>query len=1218
MTDPSTLLPRLYGPNVLISESGDAVKRRGASGDLLLAVWAIIVFTIGLLPGVSVAAETPDPAPNEKEIVLGISFHAGANRDAEFQKFSELKRFYEDNGIRAALLDEKLISVGRQGTILAHYDPAKLLAEYKKYHVIMVTARHEGTSHVPAWREIGKRLGEVLVQYVSEGGSVLFLPESVRYQNTDEENFYNLIYEPFGFQQLSEGIFDTTRQIEREVKAGPKHTFFYTGNIQEHEATKGVTSLWLPKTHFYPNSGVPAMKYSPDWTVLVRGEKSARSYQSLIHENILRVDLPGSYESEPPIFAVREFGKGRVACLPIARLHTGLNYGNPYWPHIVETKGDPDSGRGSDGMKLLAGTVRWLGDKAVENPELGTLPEFHYQPVTFPESVEWDSKKFQVRRKADPNKKPATGIIGLRSSYSDGKGTVAEYVEAARKAGLSFIVFTDPLEMLTREKLAALIKDCREASGPDFYACPGIEFTCGAGIRWISYGEKVAWPESFKQKGFTYEMWDGKVVKQFGRYRNQCDFYPAAVVDYGQMREQGASPENMWWFNAVIPYAYEGDKLLADNTDDMRFALRDLRYFMPISFTRIKSPKDVALAAKTARTVVPDFSDVQQLLNQRGGGRLYGKSVQAKTYVAYGGDVSVSYDVINSQMGENFRVTRGAQRARATVSVSSPAGIREAIIYDADYGVIRRFAGNGEKKLTREIEFVHDRQHWLILEVIDENGAKAISHSLLLYCYKQGLYRCSDNLNILGSLGFQWHPDRMQMFDAAKQFTNGRPMQVQGWDNSQVDLPRPTAKLQNSVNIKGVGEYPPQGRVARARMNVHLAGHNIQVADMTIDDLVVPFPSQERAPSANGYIMAPVEENPYFTRTDRFIAPADRMDWYVAWDHRRVTEAVKDFEGGYVWHEGEFVFKQDVTLEGNVPIPLVMLETPFDRENHVGTTFVVKDAENGVVRKEIGKDEKTLRASGRVAPGGYAAQMNTPVGYLGVMVPGDMDFSYDVSIPGRLVLGIGHDGQKIKAGTKLKYAFAVGTFVDAKEAGPEHLEHVSQALNLSGKENGYPIDVRKGRLLNSSFFCTVAADGKEADFTLGPKKEIGIDLPIKVSGLEDNGCVAVFSTKRKWFRFVPVLDGAALFQEPIDEKNEIWVGNVFVADNKDLKLTLVKDGIAKNRKPFLEVHNPTDSPVTARITSPPGTPEFGGSSHEVEVPVGDSVRVNLTPSAKSE
>ena len=63
------------------------------------------------------------------------------------------------------------------------------------------------------------------------------------------------------------------------------------------------------------------------------------------------------------------------------------------------------------------------------------------------------------------------------------------------------------------------------------------------------------------------------------------------------------------------------------------------------------------------------------------------------------------------------------------------------------------------------------------------------------------------------------------------------------------------------------------------------------------------------------------------------------------------------------------------------------------------------------------------------------------------------------------------------------------------------------------------------------------------------------------------------------------------------------------AGDKRLKLTLVHLGQATGKKPFLEVHNPTDAPIRPLITSPPPTPTFGGFRRPVEVPAGDSIRL---------
>ncbi len=118
-----------------------------------------------------------------------------------------------------------------------------------------------------------------------------------------------------------------------------------------------------------------------------------------------------------------------------------------------------------------------------------------------------------------------------------------------------------------------------------------------------------------------------------------------------------------------------------------------------------------------------------------------------------------------------------------------------------------------------------------------------------------------------------------------------------------------------------------------------------------------------------------------------------------------------------------------------------------------------------------------------------------------------------------------------------------------------------------------------------------------------------IDLPIRLCGIDDNGCVAVYNTTRPFFRFIGVAEGDAWFQENVDNGSTIWAGNAFVSDHRAIKLTLVCDGLAPGRAPFLEVHNPTDDPIRTVITSPPHTPRFGNYSTTVDVPAGATVAI---------
>ena len=205
-------------------------------------------------------------------------------------------------------------------------------------------------------------------------------------------------------------------------------------------------------------------------------------------------------------------------------------------------------------------------------------------------------------------------------------------------------------------------------------------------------------------------------------------------------------------------------------------------------------------------------------------------------------------------------------------------------------------------------------------------------------------------------------------------------------------------------------------------------------------------------------------------------------------------------------------------------------------------------------------------------------------------------------------MAIGTPGQSFKKSDKLKYAFISGDFIDKQRDGSK-IRLAAEFL----RDNNYPAAVKIGKQKKTAFFFEVTADQFEASFKLGPKPGLGIDLPIRITGLKNNGCIAVYSSQRKWFRFVgtALKDNAVYLQENIDSENDIWVGNIFLADQDSLKLTLVMDGQKAGALPFLEIHNPTNSEIKAKIRSPKNTPVFGGRAFTVTVPAGDSIRYTL-------
>ena len=1164
------------------------------------------------LSGCLLAAVTCSALAQElKPIVVGRMQNDAEKYLVEYLRYDRTVPLYKEYGLQPTMIN---------GGDLVHggLPQEELCRVMKTCHVVIIGTTQEGVYKLtPELEQCAAELGRKLARYVEDGGGLLIQANPVRYPGSDDEKYWNIVFKPFGVKILNEGLFDKTRTFQ--PTPGSRPTYWETTSFTAHPVTEGVKRLFLPKEGFGFSSlpGVVAMEYSSDWQVIVKGGIEAKSYQTVIlSEYAMDIDKEGSYKSEPPILAVRSFGKGRIASYPLNGMHTGPNYTNPLWKNVVESAGDTEHNRPSDGWKLLMNCCKWLGQPAATIADFGTFRPEPYKPATFPPTAEFDTYKFQevtpdlTGKAADPW--GVRGIMGAHSAYSDGQGTVADYVKAAKEAGLGFIVFNDPLELLTPEKLEALKKDCEAASEfKKFYACPGIEFTDGIGNRWAFWGEKVVWPVAdFVDGKYKYQQWTGKQVLNYGKYIHECSFCPSALLDYKQLRANGGHPENMGWFYDVFPLVYDRDKLVADNYQEWLASLRDLRMTSVASFTRIRSPADVKLAADTFATSFTNVECAQRTLNSRCS--TYRDAMFFKRHATQGPRILLWYTP-NNQMECDWMVTRGVQRVRLKFVVRSENGIADVKVHDADQGVFRRFLGHGAKELAREFEVVHDRQRSLTLEVTDLQGKRAFSHYLWLFCLKQGLTRCGDNSNILGPLGFDWGPQNLAMFNIAKNWQNTKEFTLVGFDSSRGICPQPNVLSRDDISFTPVSDYPHPSRekacLGRVMNDVKLAGHNLQIATMTMNKLAqIPWETEEKAQPAYSSILKDIGENEYFERVHTMYAPKDRCNFFITWNYRREREGTQDYRGSLVWHTGEIRFKKDATLAGSIPIPLVRMECPIDLAKKMGDTVVVTDQDKGFQVYRINDLSKPDRITGRIQPGGYIAQMPTPVGYHAFLAPNDTDFTYNQQ-GGRIEVGFGKNGQKVKAGEVLKYRFAFGAFADNK-GGNQLVEQTARGLNLDGGIKGYPIAMKVGTVVNAMFFFTAEAANQEAVFTLGPQDLI-IELPIMVKGLEDNGCAAVYSGLRPWFRFVPVVDGAAVFQYPIEKADELWAGNIFAADKKDIKLTLIMDGQAPGKSPFLEVHNPTDKDIETTLRSPKNTPVFGGMSSSVKVPAGDSVRLQI-------
>jgi hypothetical protein len=1159
--------------------------------------WYVSAF---LLPALLLAAKAP---------VIGFIAVDAEKYFAEEQRYSPYAtRVLYPHGFGFGMGEYQLV-FGPQANAQRTYD---MLRQFN-VTVIDTPFDHSITELGAARQAQAAAARAALERYLQEGGSALLVLQAVRYPNDLDQDYANLVLAGLGVQMVHEGVFDAQRTFKTPI-AGifPPEGFFWTESITPgHPVTANVKRLCLPQYHNGHTPGVVAFTLSPEWQVLARGEASAQSYK-VTHDSVTDYAQVGTYQSAPPIVAARTFGKGRLVVYSVPARSVYTNYGVPGWSMIVEETGNAAAKLPSDSGTLVLNALTWLAEPSKDNPNLGTFVAKDTARVQFPKSVQQDTASFT------PPTPGVRGILGVKTAYSDGAGTVEEYAQAAKAAGLSFLVFNESLEKMTPAKLEQLKADCKRVSSDTFYACPGLEFSDEMGNRWAIWSDRVVFPEAeFKRQYIptTPQMpalpqWDGQVLHNTGKYWEKCGYSPNMLLTYKNLRAKGAHPANMWWFYRVPPYVYDRGALVEDNTAEWLYALRDIRHVDPAAYTRVYAPAEVAAAAATCVSAGRDLPSMRDWLNTRCAN--YG--VPARPYVSTGPRVE-QWEVLNSQFDLPLDV-RGTQRARCRFTVSSPDGIREVRVNDANYGVVRRFLGGGQPTLAQEFEIAHDRDHYLTLTVVDGKGKTAISAECYLWNYKTSLFRCADNLNFLNGVGLCWHPDRNEMMPLAQMYQGTPAESIGGYDSAAALNARGVLYLNalDTSHTEELKQYPvPGSGVLRKILDVKLPGNDVKICDMTMGPLVEPFDTPKRDTPAMCDVPRVVEENKLFTRFHRAYYLQNRNNMFVTWNYRRAREGAEGYRGGLVWHEGSIKFLRDATLQGPVPVPLFFL-TP-NANADTATTVLVKDAETGAVINPLVKGQRFAR-SGMLATGGFITAVPADTYPAIFACPGCIlrynAFSNpDTGKVNQIVVGVGEPGQKVLAGTVLPYHFAVATLGGPRKT-PEDYVATLEALGASfGIGNsGTAVKVTTGKLLTTDVFTTIWAEEGEAVFTVAPQVTV-IDRSFRVQAIEDNGCAAVYSTARPWFRPVGVAESTAWFQENTDKGTTIWAGNVFRCDNRDVKMTLVADGIADDRMPFLEAHNPTDAPITARIWTPRHVPRFGGFQITQTIPAGSSVMIPL-------
>ena len=1053
-----------------------------------------------------------------------------------------------------------------------------ILASLRQFNSVWLMTEHESKPLVSS-EEVAKALSD----YVSAGGGLVIAHSGGRYPAAPCDGYWSEVYKTFGLELLHEETVDDT-DIR---KADEYYDVFYVNEMADHPISSGVSGLWLPFRRVR-TWGVTSYRTSPEWTSIVTTTEKGKSCPKDVITNLLKKKAVGSYKHGPvPIVSARSYGKGRIVFMAIHKDCCGWMYGIDRWPNIIERSNW--GGRTSDAVRLLENACAWSARPSLSipgfcNPYVPVEPNrpAYYRQVDF--GQRWNEKMSWKPLVPEIPEKDAVGVIGVHSAYSDGESSVAEYVAEAKKLGLDFVVFTDPLARIDADRLEKLRKDCQAASGETFYACPGVEYVDVIGFEWIVFCDKVSFPdETFACCGRRYLTFNGKKMLQRKHYGHE-NMFRGAVLNLKRCHENGADLGHMSWFNEVVPVAYDVDKVLYDNTPEFLELPRNLHKAVTISYTRVRRASDLRRAMRISTTHAKSLAAFRKLV-RRGGAGAWWEACAANVWAHCGEGPSISsYDM---------RVVPGTDVVRLSFSASSPNGISEVRLEDADTRTLVRFDGKGEKTMFRSFALTWDRQSYPQLVVIDRRGSRAFSTARWMWYYHAGLHRCDDNFNMLScnpktvyytnwddglfplakflpEVDKHWHASEAFFWKSyEKAVSREATASVDGW--------------KSPIPIKG-SAYPSDayGMYPSSKTRFPLVQPNVvAIIEQTQGDYVVgPTLTELNASFLEGTIQTRIGDNRYWKRHHRVYQFTDRYDawWMAVW-----KQNAPDFRGGYAITEGEIEFTEDLELSGPVRLCEITAANP-----------------NGDVKVYANSADS-------FGPGSWCAVVSDPerwfsfVGLRG----GDVSQRADISVDGTKKIAslyVGKAGSYHK-GDRLRYRFAIGSFLDDPEDGA-YLGRFAGMLDGSMLKR----QVKRGRERAVDGLLELMAENHAAVVDLGPQQFLQ-RYPIRVKGLVDNG-TAYFTDGNRVWKPMGFHRGLAYAEVPLEKAGTWWFGNLYVADDSNLRMTFIP-AMTGHPKSELQVFNPTDGAINTMIH---GT--RSGENLKVSVPAGEFLSIDVADESR--
>ncbi len=1056
----------------------------------------------------------------------------------------------------------------------------ELLSKFNAVVLFDMSRRYEGTRTVNAVEispEGFQRISDLLYRFVQEGGGLYVYGVSFTHMGQGwAADSLNRFLRPLGAQVLFEMLRDEPK--EQRQPEGRQVLYALADSIVAHPATAGVKNYWYAVGPFSYGPWTRPLGLGPDWTPLIRTSEGFRSvpFEDKSWDGPPTPAESGVKEKTAVIYAARQYGQGRIVLnggeSTISFFGYGYSdYADRQWGQIGMEAGL--NGIKSDGLQLLVSSLKWL-----TQPSAGKFGGFvppvkpPFEPkVTAP--IRWDPAG-EVRGEISYRK----GVMGAIPALGGGSGSIAEWVEAAKAQGLSWIVFAGDFAKMEKPAWDQMVAECKAQSNDAFVAVPALLTLDDQNNHFLQCGPQ-SWP-----KAERLSKKDPKRVQDhIGYWMNDSNF-PCRVPF---LFSQGRYPT--WLHSGYDTFAvrtYRDGELVDEAVEGFLQNQEQGDRSRIVTVNLLSAPEKLAAVKDFTYIMAGNATQMEETFTrpQFSGGNI--------SYVSSGPRILNFYisNGTRNTYGDYF--VPGTERWRASLRVASEIPLKSVTFYDSTR-VFRRLALSGQ---TAEInlEGLHDNRHVLCAVVEDEQGHRAMTGSAEIQDTLMIQFFCSDRCNIMSGYSVIRHPDgRHEMVPASSMLYKagrlyfGTVALAEGLPG--IDGSGGATELSIAPNMY-IEATDPEKTENRPPV------HKIERPWEAADGLVFRTPILKRSN------MGPHQEvfghNPYVDLGEPKLA-AELVQWhfhrnpvYPAPVMAELSTTITD-PAGVTLKQGWQGFSQQWTGSWSQAI----------------YKYIVLRAD-GTHEQGPSEDGKVTGWRGTLQPGD--AIIFPTASEAMYLLGGKLDVVLE-SVPSKkwFRLYLGHfDTGTLAAGTRTWARVMNVKLRGAPSDDPiGEFSKFRDLYGIAGEPPAYSLRSTQGKGTSGRYLLELEADNYAWSGTIGPAN-LPQRLPIKVAGVNDKWTAAkVDLTKHEWYP-LGVWQGAAWTTADLRAgEQKLYIGNVVTADNPEIWLTLLPANA--DGKTYVEVHNPTEADLQVTVSVPVTTFLAQKQQVPVAVPRLSSVRVAL-------